>query len=59
MAIYEVKCEKCGHVWEIMQKFDDPLPETCTKCGEGPVIRLMSTGGFTIDWWDEKPGKLL
>ncbi len=52
MAIYELRCEKCEHEFEVLQKFDDPLPE-CPECGEGPVIRLMSTGGFTIDWYTE------
>ncbi len=51
MPIYEIKCETCEHQWEVIQKFDDPLPE-CDKCEEkGPVIRMMSTGGFTIDWY--------
>lgn len=41
MPIYEYKCEKCGDVFEVRQKFsDDPLT-VHEKCG-GPVHRLLS-----------------
>ena len=33
MPIYDFKCEKCGHVVEKMQKYDDPPPERCSSCG--------------------------
>ena len=41
MPIYEYQCDKCGDVFELVQKFsDDPLA-THEKCG-GPVHRLLS-----------------
>lgn len=41
MPLYEYQCEKCGDVFEVVQKFsDDPL-STHEKCG-GPVHRLLS-----------------
>ncbi len=51
MAIYEVQCTKCEHVWEIIQKYEDPLPEKCPECDDGPIIRLMSAGGWQVDWY--------
>jgi putative FmdB family regulatory protein len=41
MPLYEYKCESCGDVFEVMQKFsDEPLQEH-PGCG-GAVHRLLS-----------------
>lgn len=40
MPIYEYRCPK-GHVFELFQRMDDPPPETCQICGEGPVERVL------------------
>ncbi len=42
MPLYEYECEKCGHRFEVIQKYSDPLVETCPKCGS-PVRKLMSS----------------
>ena len=42
MPLYEYRCESCEHVFETIQKFSDPLQDTCPKCG-GPVHKLMSS----------------
>src|ERR1700704_3389686 len=41
MPLYEYACDACGHRFEKIQKFSDPLEDTCPKCG-GPVHKLMS-----------------
>jgi putative FmdB family regulatory protein len=43
MPLYEYQCESCEHRFEKIQKFTDPNPETCPKCGSGPVRKLMSS----------------
>jgi len=43
MPLYEYRCEACGERFEVLQKFSDPTVEVCTKCGKGPVQRLMSS----------------
>jgi len=43
MPLYEYECDNCGNRFEQIQKFSDPLVETCTKCGGGPVHKLMSS----------------
>ena len=43
MPLYEYRCESCGERFELIQKFSDPSPEACTKCGKGPVLRLFSS----------------
>jgi putative FmdB family regulatory protein len=42
MPLYEYLCDACGHRFEKIQKFSDPLEDTCPKCG-GPVHKLMSS----------------
>ena len=43
MPLYEYQCESCGERFEVIQKFSDPAVDVCTKCGKGPVVRLMSS----------------
>jgi putative FmdB family regulatory protein len=40
VPIYEYKCPK-GHVFEVFQRIDDPQPEVCEICGEGPLQRVL------------------
>jgi len=42
MPLYEYECDACGHRFEKIQKFSDPLEDTCPTCG-GPVHKLMSS----------------
>ena len=43
MPLYEYECEACGQRFERIQKFSDPIADTCPLCGKGPVQRLMSS----------------
>src|SRR5215471_8151586 len=43
MPLYEYACDHCGHRFEKIQKFSDPLVDTCPKCGGGPVHKLLSS----------------
>ena len=43
MPLYEYQCDACGQRFELIQKFSDPAPDACTKCGKGPVHRLLSS----------------
>jgi putative FmdB family regulatory protein len=40
VPIYEYRCPK-GHVFELLQRFDDPPPETCEVCGASPVTKVL------------------
>jgi putative FmdB family regulatory protein len=42
MPLYEYECDACGHRFEKIQKFSDPLEDTCPTCG-GHVHKLMSS----------------
>ena len=43
MPIYEYECDACGHRFEQIQKFSDPLVEVCPKCGERKIRKLLSS----------------
>jgi putative FmdB family regulatory protein len=43
MPLYEYECENCHKRFEKIQKFSDPLADTCPHCGKGPVTKLLSS----------------
>jgi putative FmdB family regulatory protein len=43
VPLYEYLCRACGGRFEVIQKFSDPAPAQCAKCGKGPVDRQMSS----------------
>jgi putative FmdB family regulatory protein len=45
MPLYEYECDACAHRFERIQKFSDPLADTCPKCG-GHVHKLLSSPAF-------------
>lgn len=45
MPLYEYKCDACGHQFELIRKFSDPLVSTCSECG-GAVSKLVSSPAF-------------
>lgn len=64
MPIYEYKCEKCGHTFEVIQKFSDEPIASCTACS-GPVHRVLSppglmfkgSGFYATDYQQKKTAK--
>ena len=47
MPIYEYRCEKCGKVFETLQKFSDPPIRVHEECG-GAVEKLISHSAFQL-----------
>jgi putative FmdB family regulatory protein len=45
MPLYEYQCEKCGNVFEILQKFSDPPLIVHDGCG-GKVQKRLSAPGL-------------
>ena len=43
MPLYEYECDACGKRFEVIRKFSESALDACTKCGKGPVRRLMSS----------------
>ncbi len=57
MPIYEYQCESCEHIFEVQQKFSDPLVEACVKCGKSvrklisaPGLMFKGTGWYVTDY---------
>jgi putative FmdB family regulatory protein len=58
MPLYEYQCDACGHRFEKIQKFSDPLIDQCPNCGEhqvhklvsSPAIQFKGTGWYITDY---------
>lgn len=57
MPLYEYECDSCGHRFEVIQKFSDPLVEVCPKCGcqvekllSSPAIQFKGSGFYINDY---------
>ena len=57
MPLYEYQCDACGHRFEKIQKFSDPLEDTCQKCGghvhkliSSPAIQFKGSGFYITDY---------
>lgn len=59
MPLYEYKCQSCGKIFEVIQKFSDEPLKTHAECG-GPVERLLSAPAFHLKgtgWYATDYGK--
>lgn len=43
--IYDYKCGKCGHTFEVLQKITAEPLKYCPEC-TGPIRRLISVAGI-------------
>src|SRR5438128_1350616 len=57
MPLYEFECDACGHRFERIQKFSDPIADTCPKCGgsvhklqSAPAIQFKGSGFYITDY---------
>ena len=48
MPIYEYKCLKCEHQFEVIQRFSDNPVETCPACNRKTVKKLVSAPSFRL-----------
>jgi putative FmdB family regulatory protein len=45
MPLYDYKCTKCAHVFEVQQRISEEPLKYCPKC-KGPIKRLISAAGI-------------
>jgi putative FmdB family regulatory protein len=45
MPLYDYKCAKCGHIFEVQQKMSEEPLKFCPLC-KGPIKRLISASGI-------------
>lgn len=57
MPLYEYQCDACGHRYERIQKFSDPLVDPCPSCGQSarrlvssPAIQFKGSGWYITDY---------
>ena len=57
MPLYEYICEQCEETTEILQRFGDPPPAECPKCGgklrkklSAPAFHLKGSGWYVTDY---------
>ena len=48
MPIYEYKCSKCEHQFEIIQRFSENPVESCPACNRKAVKKLVSAPSFRL-----------
>jgi putative FmdB family regulatory protein len=63
MPLYEYECEACHHRFEVIQKFSDPAPEACPRCGgavqkrqSAPAFQFKGTGWYVTDYAKKDQG---
>jgi putative FmdB family regulatory protein len=63
MPLYEYQCKKCGHRFERIQRFSDPLVKTCPECGgkveqllSAPAVQFKGSGWYVTDYAKKPAG---
>jgi putative FmdB family regulatory protein len=63
MPLYEYECKKCGHRFERIQRFSDPMVKKCPECGgkveqmiSAPAVQFKGTGWYVTDYAKKSPG---
>lgn len=61
MPLYEYRCSKCGHQFEVIQKFSDSPKTKCPKCGgllekllSASAIQFKGSGWYVTDYGKDK-----
>ena len=63
MPLYEYLCKKCGHVFERIQRFSDPMVKKCLECGgkveqviSAPAVQFKGSGWYVTDYAKKSSG---
>jgi len=63
MPLYEYLCKKCGHVFERIQRFSDPMVKKCPECGgkveqviSAPAVQFKGSGWYVTDYAKKSSG---
>jgi putative FmdB family regulatory protein len=63
MPLYEYQCRKCGHRFERIQRFSDPLVKKCPECGgkveqllSAPAVQFKGSGWYVTDYAKKAAG---
>ena len=63
MPLYEYKCDQCGQVFEVIQRFSDEPLKTHESCGgavqrllSAPALQFKGSGWYVNDYAPKKSG---
>lgn len=63
MPLYEYLCNKCGHRFERIQRFSDPMVKKCPECGgkveqviSAPAVQFKGSGWYVTDYAKKTSG---
>jgi putative FmdB family regulatory protein len=63
MPLYEYECQKCGHRFERIQLFSDPMVKKCPECGgkveqmiSAPAVQFKGSGWYVTDYAKKSSG---
>ena len=63
MPLYEYQCQKCGHRFERIQRFSDPMVKKCPECGgkveqmiSAPAVQFKGSGWYVTDYAKKASG---
>jgi len=63
MPLYEYECKKCGHRFERIQRFSDPMVKKCPECGgkveqmiSAPAVQFKGSGWYVTDYAKKSSG---
>ena len=48
MPTYDYECTACGHNFDELQSFSEPVLTKCPKCKKNKLVRLFGGGGAVI-----------
>lgn len=48
MPIYEYQCQECKHIFETMQKINEPPFLDCPACSAPKLQKIISSFGFRL-----------
>ena len=66
MPLYDYECKSCGHRFENIQKFSDPIITKCPVCGEedsverllsAPAVQFKGSGWYVTDYANKTSSK--
>lgn len=66
VPLYDYQCNSCGHRFENIQKFSDPIITTCPICGKensverlisAPAVQFKGSGWYVTDYAKKNAGR--
>lgn len=61
MPLYDYRCTKCKHIWEVNKKITEPHPTECPNCNSTTIERYHGNSDQLVQYkgkgWMKTDGK--